>query len=1362
MKKFLIILAFTCSSIFSFTQISSFPWTEDFESASIPIGWSQQYQTSSVNWITNNGSPYGMPSEAYSGTKNAFFAANNYDENQTVLITPALDLTGLENPVLSFYHMQVPFDTDQDKLYVYYKTSAGGSWILLASYTDAVLTWTNYEILLPEVSSDFYIGFSAKSGYGFGVCIDMVKLEDQTSCTNPTGLTVLQTWETGALIKWDNESNSAQWQIEYGLQGYTHGGGTIVNSDENIYSFSGLSSSQSYVIYLRSFCNPLYSDWVGPYSFTTDCSATTVFPFNESFENSNAPAHCWTIAYSNSNPNSQNLVSHSTQFYYEGNRSVKFSSFYSGSPYNQYLISRQFDFSGNMQLSFRYRKNITGLETFCVGTSSTTNDLSSFSWGENITNASTSWKYLNIDVASNTKYIAIQYKSNFQNSLFIDDLKIDFSEDCYPPIDITISNVGSQEADLAWLSQNGETEWVVEYGDVGFTPGTGTVLNITENPYTLTGLNPETNYDIYISSDCGAENSAISSKTTFTTLPLCIPLTVLNVIGTSNNSVNLSWIQNAAVFYEIEYGVSGFSHGTGLFASSLTGSSHNITGLVANTEYDFYIRAYCGIVNGFSEWLGPIKQRTHPCSNGCYYTFYLTDYWGDGWDDVSLDIYQNSTLTNNITMTAGSSNEYQIFICEGADVEILLNQNNFSDECAYSIYTPYDVFVTSKEFGSLGSLPNNSLLDSFTADCSEPTCYPPVNPHVTTITHNSCKIIWSSASGVSNYRIEYGIAGFLPGTGTFLYDISALNYQLSGLLQSTNYEVYVYSDCNTEGLSDAVGPISFTTLSTPVALDFCGLNIAIADNANTQINFNVSGENPTSLFTHKYPESISFIIQHTRVSDIDMYLESPEGVSITLVQDAGANGQNFGDVSGSCTFKTNLSLNPSNGNIMLGSAPFNGNYSPIGDLNNFNNGENVNGIWKLHISDDNALFTGQLLYFNIEFSESKTLVVSENTFYEAPANNGSITNTISIELYNESFASTGILNNGTDYSVQNLPAGLGVSINVIDINTAELTLTGNSINHIDDIANLIITFNNICFTGADTDKIDGSVQTFTIDFFSTNNLSNNAVWETIYCFDPTAPVYVSYKITNDGESYLAAGTEFLLIVESPIGASAFIETIEIENSMPVGSNISGICSNPLYFAEAGSFAVKTIIDFENDSDPLDNEIISLISAATHQNVFPQAENDTIYVASFPFIINSTAIFNPTAFEQTLLYHWNGIEGTSSFETSSEEWIYLNTESSYCNILDSVFIILSTEATFLSNPEINIYPNPANDFISLVSPNSNIISFNLLTIDGRLINKKRNLEDKNFVKIQLNDLMPGVYIIIIETTKGEIKRNFIKI
>jgi len=360
MRKIILLFAIILFSNFLISQITSYPWSEDFESASIPSGWTQEFVNGNVNWQFTSGSPSGAPSNAYSGTRNAFFGSPSYDNHQTKLITPSFDLSSLNSPVISFYHIQIPWDTDQDELRIYYKMGESGSWQLLQTYTTAVNNWTLRQLNLPIGAEDVYIAFEGKSGYGYGVCIDNVTIYDNILCPAVSNLQVLYTTTESAFINWTSGGSESNWEIEYGLQGHTIGTGTVIQASSKPILLEGLTSSENYEFYVRANCNPGFSSWVGPMSFSTICSSIINFPYSQGFESPNVPAACWDVIYANPSPPFGNLVTHSTEFAYEGTRALKFSSVQVGAPYNQYLISPQFIFSQPMNLNFRYRKKRNG------------------------------------------------------------------------------------------------------------------------------------------------------------------------------------------------------------------------------------------------------------------------------------------------------------------------------------------------------------------------------------------------------------------------------------------------------------------------------------------------------------------------------------------------------------------------------------------------------------------------------------------------------------------------------------------------------------------------------------------------------------------------------------------------------------------------------------------------------------------------------------------------------------------------------------------------------------------------------------------------------------------------------------------
>jgi C1A family cysteine protease len=153
--------------------------TEGFESAFVsgaPPGWTKAYQTGTVDWTRSVGDSRSGDA-AHSGTYNAMLYYAGTGTHETYLISPVINFgTGTTDANLEFWHKQVRWSPDQDTLKVYYKTSAGGSWILLASYTTNVSTWTKRTIALPNPGSTYYIGFLGNAKWGYGVCIDDVQV----------------------------------------------------------------------------------------------------------------------------------------------------------------------------------------------------------------------------------------------------------------------------------------------------------------------------------------------------------------------------------------------------------------------------------------------------------------------------------------------------------------------------------------------------------------------------------------------------------------------------------------------------------------------------------------------------------------------------------------------------------------------------------------------------------------------------------------------------------------------------------------------------------------------------------------------------------------------------------------------------------------------------------------------------------------------------------------------------------------------------------------------------------------------------------------------------------------------------------
>lgn len=157
----------------SCAAVTSFPFTEGFDAATIPSCWSNQTVSGTANWayVTANGNSTITPR---TGARMAEFRTTTIG-NKTKLVSPPLDLTGLASPQLEFYYANVNWVGDIDELRVFYKTSLLGPWVQIgADYTAEHTAWTQVTLPLPNPSATYYIAFEGTSNWARGLNLDDV------------------------------------------------------------------------------------------------------------------------------------------------------------------------------------------------------------------------------------------------------------------------------------------------------------------------------------------------------------------------------------------------------------------------------------------------------------------------------------------------------------------------------------------------------------------------------------------------------------------------------------------------------------------------------------------------------------------------------------------------------------------------------------------------------------------------------------------------------------------------------------------------------------------------------------------------------------------------------------------------------------------------------------------------------------------------------------------------------------------------------------------------------------------------------------------------------------------------------------
>jgi len=174
MKKILLAVLLICWAFLAAEIVID----ESFDSPTMPTGWTQEYESGNFSWMSYSGGYNGNPAAPHTGASNAYI----FNESCiTKLVTPMLNIGGSYNATLTFWHAQVEWLGYQDILKVYYKNEPDDDWSLIETYDSDITTWTQETINLPSESSSYYIAFEAVCAWGYGVVLDDVEIEGETS-----------------------------------------------------------------------------------------------------------------------------------------------------------------------------------------------------------------------------------------------------------------------------------------------------------------------------------------------------------------------------------------------------------------------------------------------------------------------------------------------------------------------------------------------------------------------------------------------------------------------------------------------------------------------------------------------------------------------------------------------------------------------------------------------------------------------------------------------------------------------------------------------------------------------------------------------------------------------------------------------------------------------------------------------------------------------------------------------------------------------------------------------------------------------------------------------------------------------------
>lgn len=397
----------------------------------------------------------------------------------------------------------------------------------------------------------------------------------------------------------------------------------------------------------------------------------------------------------------------------------------------------------------------------------------------------------------------------------------------------------------------------------------------------------------------------------------CQAPTNLSLGDITSNSANINW-QGSGTSFDIEWGVAGFTQGTGTVQNGVTTNTYTINGLDQGTTYDFYVRNNCSSTQsgGISNWV-KYSFTTIAATNYCEPTYNSTDV--DNYGIYINSVQTNNAVTNISNLSSGYngngygnfSTTYKVSELQGGSFSITItpkalnmatkvatvwvdwNKDNVfnEDEIAYEIQS-----ATLGNFNATVAIPNTQTSGEYRMriairryvnnhyvmnPCGENQygeaedytlyvidsnydCTNPTNIVASNISFNNATFSWTSTG--SNFEIKYGLAGFTDSYGTFL-TTNQPTVTIDNLIENRSYDIYIRQNCD-----DVFGGSSEWVKYTFSTIGYCvpSMNAASGNyNNNRYIKSvvttggvtNINNENSgSSIFTNY--SNTHFVSQH--------------------------------------------------------------------------------------------------------------------------------------------------------------------------------------------------------------------------------------------------------------------------------------------------------------------------------------------------------------------------------------------------------------------------------------------------------------------------------------------------------------------
>lgn len=693
-------------------------------------------------------------------------------------------------------------------------------------------------------SDHHYIGFKIGKNSSLNalttstILMDEFYFESSPPCKEPVNLQIEKYEDNFVNLSWNNSqnSNATQWQIEYGPEGFALGSGTQISASTNNFTIQNLTPSTSYDFYVRSVCGTSNSEWSSKVNCKTRCEAKTA-GYTTSFEGDNLSTgnSCWRRLYPKSrshipdsfitvmqpmnNPSAQNGTAGVMIWGHPNSTAPTHLE-------RIFVSPRIADLNNQKIISFWMLIQAGSMESITIGTLSDPDDSTTFTPFRQLLppfNAS-QWVKVIVDFSSYTlsdQFIGIRQKSGANSSarLYFDNFSY-YENPCLQPNVLGSEQISATAVKLNWQSNDPTiTEWQIEYGVSGFTPGNGIVVNVNSNPFVLNGLQENLTYVYRVRNICA--NNSVNWSSWYTFKTACLVTAPFTENFDQYTVLDEFYIENPQSFCWTPKRETIVTSGLNLLYLNNINSNPNAAFITsANNSNDFFVSP---LITNFNS-----NKRLR-------FWAYRQIYQSDN-STIVVGTMKNPMDTSTFTPITS----FQISPTDFSGREFNVDFSNYTGD------NKHIAFQVNHDPTIPNPLRNKVYIDNVIVD-DIPQCREPLNFQSNYTSSTSTVLSWSNLNGTSSFLIEYGPNGFTLGNG-IQTTTNNNSITISNLIPNTTYVFYIKSICG-NGSSSFSNPLKIKTPCAP-------LNLPWSENFN---NLPIYGMNniPTC-FTRLFNNIISY------------------------------------------------------------------------------------------------------------------------------------------------------------------------------------------------------------------------------------------------------------------------------------------------------------------------------------------------------------------------------------------------------------------------------------------------------------------------------------------------------------------------